>query len=59
MMYRICLFIFSSLLTAVVSAETVKDITVSGKEPFTDHLSLASDSKDMDVMVKFVFDEAK
>lgn len=59
MMNRICLFIFSSLLTAVVSAETVKDITVSGKEPFTDHLSLASDSKDMDVMVKFVFDEAK
>ena len=58
-MNRISLFIFSSLLAAAVSAETVKDVTVSGKESFTDHLSLASDSKDMDVMVKFVFDEAK
>lgn len=59
MMNRIYLFILSILLTLPVSAETVKDITVSGTSPFTDHLSLSSDSRNMDVMVKFVFDEAQ
>jgi len=58
MIKKIALILFSCLLTVSSQAEAVKDITVSGKEPFTDHVSLKTDSKDMDIIVKFVFDEA-
>lgn len=40
-------------------AQTVKNISVSNTESYTDHISLAKDSRDMDVMVKFMFDEAQ
>ncbi len=40
------------------SAQTTKEITVSQETPYTDHLSLKEDSKDMDLMAKFVFNEA-
>lgn len=51
------LFIYHiSLLTA--SAQTVRTITVSAKEPYTDHISMEQDASDKDLMVKFVFDEA-
>ncbi len=56
-MNKICTLLLSSLLTIFSHAETVKNISVSGKEAFTDHLSLKNDSKDMDLMVKFFFDE--
>ena len=44
-------------LSTPLSAQVVKEITVSQVESFTDHLSLKEDSRDMDLMVKFVFDE--
>lgn len=45
------------LLAGGVQAQTVKEIAVSAGASYTDHISLAEDSKDTDVMVKFVFDE--
>ncbi len=47
------------LCTTLLMAQTSKSVTVSNDEPFTDHLSLKSDTKDMDLMVKLVFDENK
>ena len=41
----------------LLQAQTTKSITVSQKESYTDHLTLQSDSKDMDLMVKFIFNE--
>ena len=43
----------------MAGAQTVKTIAVSGDASYTDHLSLAEDSRDMDIMVKFIFDEPK
>lgn len=40
-------------------AQSVRDIVVSYNKSFTDHVSMASDSRDMDIMVKFVFNEDK
>ncbi len=57
MIRKIYFILLSSLITVLAQAQVVKDITVSGKAPFTDHVSLKSDSKDMDIIVKFVFDE--
>jgi hypothetical protein len=48
-----------SLLAGPLRAQTVKDIAVSATASYTDHISLAEDSKDTDVMVKFVFDEGQ
>ena len=41
-----------------LSAQTVKNITVSQEQSYTDHISLEGDVTDKDIMVKFVFDEA-
>lgn len=41
----------------MLRAQAVKNISVSGSSSYTDHVSLAQDSRDMDVMVKFIFDE--
>ena len=49
----ICLFALLPL-----SAQTVKNIAVSGDNAYTDHISLEGDVTDKDIMVKFVFDEA-
>lgn len=43
----------------VSSAQAVKSISVSNTQSYTDHVSLAEDSRDMDVMIKFIFDENK
>ena len=40
------------------SGMTIRNISVSQEQSYTDHLSLAGDATDMDIMVKFVFDEA-
>lgn len=52
-------FIFGTLFLFTMSAQSVRDIVVSYNKSYTDHVSLASDSRDMDLMVKFVFDEDK
>jgi len=40
-----------------IHAQTVRTITVGQGASYTDHLSLKEDVKDMDLMVKFVFNE--
>ena len=45
--------------TTLTWAQSVKAISVSNAQPYTDHVSLAEDSRDMDVMIKFIFDENK
>ena len=45
------------LSVAMATAQTVRTIAVSNEKSYTDHVSLAQDSRDMDVMIKFVFDE--
>lgn len=40
-------------------AQTSKNISVSQSDSYTDHLALGTDEKDMDIMVKFVFNEEK
>lgn len=39
-------------------AQMVKQIILSAEESYTEHIALSNDSKDLDVMVKFIFDEA-
>ena len=41
----------------IAVGQTVRTIAVSNDKSYTDHVSLAQDSRDMDVMIKFVFDE--
>ena len=53
----IVLFLFVGYMALESDAQTVKPITVKQGEAFTDHISLESDTKDMDIMVKFVFNE--
>lgn len=38
-------------------AQAVKEVSVSHGNAYTDHIALKDDSKDMDLMVKLVFDE--
>ena len=50
------------LLTCCLSAimmfgKNVKPITVANGQPFTDHIALAKDATDKDIMVKFQFNE--
>ena len=45
------------LATITMHAKTVKTITVADGVPFTDHIAMATDATDKDLMVKFVFDE--
>lgn len=56
---RILLLWITVFLAAVMHAQTVKTVSVSSGESYTDHISLSEDSRDMDIMVKLVFDEEK
>lgn len=53
--YIICFLSFVSYCS--VAAQNIKRITLSADEAYTEHIALAYDSKDMDVMIKFMFDE--
>ena len=52
-----------SLLVGMVSmtshAQTLEEIEVAQGASYTDHIALATDTRDTDMMVKFRFDEAK
>lgn len=52
------MLLVSLLVAYSLSAQTIKTVTVSQKDPFTDHVTMLEDAKDKDLMVKFVFDEA-
>ena len=59
-LHKIFLTLAVLCLTAgLASAQTVKTIAVSNDKSYTDHISLGQDSRDMDVMIKFIFDESK
>jgi hypothetical protein len=46
------------LITAGLAAQTIKPITISQKDSYTDHITLKNDATDKDLMVKFDFNEA-
>lgn len=55
--HRIVLLLSGWLWLLGLQAQTVRTIQVAQGTSYTDHISLKEDSKDMDLMVKFVFDE--
>ena len=46
------------LATITLHGKTIKTITVADGVPFTDHIAMATDATDKDLMVKFTFDES-
>lgn len=56
--YRIILLLSCCFWLLGLQAQTVRMISVSQETSYTDHISLKEDTKDMDLMVKFVFSEA-
>ena len=55
--HRLILLLAVSFWMFGIQAQTVRTITVAQGKSYTDHISLKPDSKDMDLMVKFVFNE--
>ena len=55
--YKIILILLCCLGWVRLQAQTVRTISVGQGSSYTDHLSLKEDTKDMDLMVKFVFNE--
>ena len=51
-------FLVNCLALQGAWAQTVKNVTVSQEQSYTDHISLEDDATDKDIMVKFVFNEA-
>ena len=57
-LHRIILFSFIFIgFGPFAVAQTTKQIEIDGSEPYVDHLSLTKGSTDMDLLVKFIFDE--
>lgn len=59
MIFKKFLTILLTLAPVCAYAQVSSPITVSGTEPAATCISLSRDSRDMDVIVKFVFDEQK
>lgn len=57
--YKIILILLCCLGLMEFRAQTVRAISVGQGSSYTDHLSLKEDAKDMDLMVKFVFNESE
>lgn len=55
--HRIIILLSCWLWLQGLQAQTVRTISVAQGSSYTDHISLKEDSKDMDLMVKFVFAE--
>lgn len=55
---RIILLFSCMLITAGLAAQTIKPITISQKDSYTDHITLKNDATDKDLMAKFDFNEA-
>lgn len=56
---KILFLAFCCCLTIRVNAQTIKHLEVSHDQSYTDHVSLQEDASDMDLMIKFVFDESQ
>lgn len=54
---RIIILLSCWLWLQGLQAQTIRSISVAQGSSYTDHISLKEDSKDMDLMVKFVFAE--
>lgn len=57
-MKHIIILLLVVLLPLMAEAQSVREITISADKPYTDNFSLANESGDMDVMIKFSFNEA-
>lgn len=44
-------------MATALQAKTIKNIKIADGEVFTDHIALAKDATDKDIMVKFIFNE--
>lgn len=55
--HKIIILLSCLLWLMGLQAQTVRTISVAQGASYTDHISLKEDSKDMDLMVKFVFSE--
>ena len=57
MRYRALLLLTCCLSVVMLYGKNVKPITVANGQPYTDHIALAKDATDKDIMVKFQFNE--
>lgn len=57
--YRVLFLLTCCLMANMLYGKSVKTITVANDQPYTDHIALAKDATDKDIMVKFQFDEDK
>lgn len=57
--YKITCLLMLCCWMLSVEAQTKKDIRIAQDQAYTDHISLKNDSKDMDLIAKFVFNEAE
>lgn len=55
---RCIMILFIIHCSFLSTAQTVRNVSVSQEQAFTDHISLDDHSIDKEIMVKFVFDEA-
>lgn len=55
--YRALLILTFCLMACMLYGKTVKPITIANGLPYTDHIALAKDATDKDIMVKFQFNE--
>lgn len=55
--YRALLLLTCCLSVIMLYGKVVKPITVAQGQPYTDHIALANDATDKDIMVKFQFNE--
>lgn len=55
--FRNILLVLCLVAATAGRAQTMKNITVSQGKSYTDHISLKDDSRDMDLMAKFIFNE--
>lgn len=54
---KILIIIITILYSPSTYSQTVKQILISNSESYTDHIALATDATDKDLMVKFQFNE--
>lgn len=58
-LHKVISIVAALFIAATPNAQTVKQIEVSGTAPYTDHVSLLKGGADMDMMIKFMFNEAE
>ena len=54
---KFLIIFFSLLIPLTLQSQTVKHITLTARDAYTGHIALSEDSKDLDLIVKFIFNE--